>query len=815
MVGSARLVFTGLLVTFITVSVGLAGSDNLTTSATVMKGLASMPLAFTENQGQWDEKVLFRANAGGATMWFSRDGAYYQFTRHIPTSNYSSVIASDRRERGNLLRSAEVTQPGEPVSGVEGSRGRQMSTSAPFTDHQPDSIETIMIKANFVGVNPNPRMVGEDMLEYKCNYFLGNDPAKWRTNVPNYSAIVYEEIYPGIHLKYYGNGKQMEYDFIVSPGVDFSQIRIQYEGAKSLSIDAAGRLVVQTEWGEVIEQRPVVYQMSGSDRVALVGEFVLKGDKAFGFELSDGYDTNLPLVIDPVLIYSTYLGGSNDEYGYDIAVDASGATYITGDTYSTDFPTVNPYQTDQGYCDVFVTKLSNSGNSLVYSTYLGGSINDWGFSIAVDATGAVYITGDTYSTDFPTVNPYQTYQDKTDVIVTKLSSDGSSIVYSTYLGGNNYESGHGIAVDSSGAAYVTGATASPDFPTENPYQTYQGGYDAFITKLSSGGNSLLYSTYLGGKLGGCGIDRGYHIAVDASGAAYVTGFTESTDFPTENPYQTYQGGNDAFVTKLSSSGSSLVYSTYLGGSVNDLGYGIAVDTYGAVYVTGSTESTDFQTENPYQTDQGGRDVFVTKLSSSGSSLVYSTYLGGNDYERGHGIAVDGSGAAYVTGHTYSKNFPTLNAYQSDQDTIDVFVTKLTTEGSSLVYSTYLGGNNVDYGRGIAVDATGAAYVIGYTESTDFPTENPYQTDQGGLDAFVTKFFEYCCNHDGIRGDADYSMTLDVGDLTFLVAYLFQGGPPPPCLEEGDVDGSGAIDVGDLTWLVAFLFQSGPPPAPCP
>jgi hypothetical protein len=308
-------------------------------------------------------------------------------------------------------------------------------------DHEPNSLETMMIKAAFVGANPNPRMVGEEMLEYKCNYFLGNDPTKWRSNVPNYSAIVYEDIYPGIDLKYYCNGKQMEYDFIVSPGSEPGQICVRYDGAKSLSVNDAGELVVETEWGEVIEQRPVAYQMSDGDRVSLASEYVLKGDKAFGFALPDGYDAHLPLVIDPTLAYSTYLGGSNDEYGYDIAVDASGAAYVTGDTYSTDFPTVNPYQTDQGYCDIFVTKLSNSGSSLVYSTYLGGSINDWGFSIAVDASGAAYITGDTYSTDFPTVNPYQTYQDKTDVIVSKLSSDGSSLVYSTYLGGNNYEGG--------------------------------------------------------------------------------------------------------------------------------------------------------------------------------------------------------------------------------------------------------------------------------------------------------------------------------------------------------------------------------------
>jgi len=795
------------------------GRQMSTSAPKVITGLTSMPLAFTENQGQWDEQVLFRANAGGATMWFTKDGAYYQFSRRIPTTDDASVIASDQRERGNLPHSPNVT-----LSGVEGrpdqpARGRQMSTSAPFTDHEPDSIETIMIKADFVGANPNPRMVSEEMLEYKCNYFLGNDPSKWRTDVPNYSAIVYEDIYPSIDLKYYGNGKQMEYDFIVSPGADPSQIVVQYEGARSVSVNSAGQLVVETDWGEVVEQRPVVYQMSGSDRVSLASEYVLKGDNSFGFELPDGYNTNLLLVIDPTLVYSTYLGGNYDDYGYAIAVDASGAAYVTGRTGSSNFPTLNPYQTDQGGNDVFVTKLSSSGSSLLYSTYLGGSSPDEGFGIAVDASGAAYVMGYTSSSNFPTLNPYQgTFQGGSfDVFVTKLSSAGNSLVYSTYLGGSSSELGYAIAVDAAGAAYVTGWTESSNFPTLNPYQTDQGVTDAFVTKLSSGGSSLVYSTYLGGSMH----DQGLAIAVDAAGAAYVTGNTQSNDFPMLNPYQgTYQGGHyDAFVTKLSSGGSSLVYSTYLGGSSYDFGRGIAVDAAGAAYVTGETLSSDFPMLSPYQTYQGSYDVFVTKLSSSGSSLVYSTYLGGSSSEEGLGIAVDASGAAYVTGYTGSTDFPTLNPYQGtfQGGSSDVFVTKLSSSGSSLLYSTYLGGSGTDYGWGIAIDAAGAAYVTGQTGSSDFPTINPYQTDQGGNDVFVTKFSpDTCCNHDGIRGDVNYDISgLNVADLTYLVDYLFRGGPPPPCPEEGDVNGDGNTNVADLTYLVDYLFRGGPPPLPCP
>jgi len=317
--------------------------------------LAGMPLSFTENQGQWSEQIKFQASAGGATMWFSSDGAYYQFTR---------VIKSEDDEQF----SESVKHPDELLDGLP--------------DRASDSLETLMIKASFVGANTNTQMIGVDLTEYKCNYFIGNDKSKWATNVPNYSAVLYQEIYAGIDLKYYGNGKQMEYDFIVSPRADFSQIKIQYEGAESIAVNANGELVVTTKWGEIIEQRPVVYQIENNSRVAIDGKYLLQDDNSFGFELS-GYNPSLPLVIDPVLSYSTYLGGSSYDIGVAIAVDASGSTYVTGITYATDFPTLNAYQgANNGTDDVFVTKLSPAGNSLIYSTYLGGSTDDRGIGIA-------------------------------------------------------------------------------------------------------------------------------------------------------------------------------------------------------------------------------------------------------------------------------------------------------------------------------------------------------------------------------------------------------------------------------------------------
>jgi hypothetical protein len=352
----------------------------------------------------------------------------------------------------------------------------------------------------------------------------------------------------------------------------------------------------------------------------------------------------------------------------------------------------------------------------------------------VDGSGSAYVTGLTFSTDFPTQNPHQTDQPGYDVFVTKLSPAGSSLAYSTYLGGSDGETGKAIAVDASGSAYVTGQTFSTDFPTQDPYQTDQPSYDAYVIKLSPSGNALLYSTYLGGNMG----DLAEDIAVDGSGSAYITGITASTDFPTQNPYQTDQPSDDAFVTKLSPSGHSLVYSTYLGGSGSDLGYGISVDGSGSAYVTGVTASTDFPTQDPYQENQPSDDAFVTKFSPSGNSLVYSTYLGGNMPDRTEDIAVDGSGAAYVIGGTLSTDFPTQDPYQTDQPFQDAFVTKLSASGNYFAYSTYLGGYLDEYGYGIAVDGSGSAFVTGQTNSMDFPTQNPYQTNQPGVDVFVTK-----------------------------------------------------------------------------
>ena len=326
------------------------------TPAMTIQQLGQQPIAFTQNIGQWDEQVLYRANAGGATMWFTQDGAYYQFTRRVPSAEtvLDAVIGTDK------LRSPHEA-----------------------SDQEGNSIESIMIKASFVGANPDPNMVGLEEMEYKCNYFIGNDPNEWHTDVPNYEYVLYEDVYPGIDLKYYGNGRQMEYDFIVSPGADPSQIRISYEGAKSLSVNQAGELEVETEWNTVTEQAPYVYQETDGGRREVVGKYRLLENNTFGFALAKEYDSLLPLIIDPCLVYSTYLGGGNDERGEAIAIDGSGNAYVTGETYSSDFPTENPYQaTYQGDRDAFVTKISDE------PPYICGDCNADG---TVNITDVVYL----------------------------------------------------------------------------------------------------------------------------------------------------------------------------------------------------------------------------------------------------------------------------------------------------------------------------------------------------------------------------------------------------------------------------------------
>ena len=609
------------------------------------------------------------------------------------------------------------------------------------------AVPPAVVRMKLVGANPSPRVSGLEELPGRSNYFLGNDPSKWRTNVPTYAKVQYKDVYPGVDLVYYGNQRELEYDLIVAPGANPEAIQLAFEGEDELELDGQGDLVLHSDGGQVRLHKPLVYQQVDGVRREIAGAYVLNGGRQVGFQVA-AYDASKPLIIDPVLEYSTYLGGSNNDFGNAIAVDGSGNAYVTGTTESTDFPTANPIQPafsggSGGATDVFVTKLNAAGDALVYSTHLGGFGDERGFGIAVDDLGNAYVTGETLSSNFPTASPIQAANGGlSDAFVTKLNAAGDALVYSTYLGGSLFEQGNGIAVDAAGNAYVMGLTNSTDFPTASPLQpTYGGGtFDVFVTKLNAAGDALVYSTYLGGS--GSEILQFGAISADASGNAYVAGSTSSTDFPTASPIQASQGGSfDAFVTKLNTAGNALVYSTYLGGSGSDRGLAIAVDASGNAYVTGFTGSTEFPTASPIQAANGGlSDAFVTKLNAAGDALVYSTYLGGSSSDVGYGIAVDAAGNAYVMGETDSTEFPTASPIQSALGGFDdAFVTKLNAAGNALVYSTYLGGSAADHGAGIALDGAGRAYVTGSTYSSNFPTINAIQpTNAGGQYAFVTK-----------------------------------------------------------------------------
>ena len=374
--------------------------------------------------------------------------------------------------------------------------------------------DSVVLSSTFVGANPQPQVVGLDRLAGTSNYFIGSDPSQWHTNIANYGQVEYQNLYPGVDLVFYGNQRQLEYDYVVAPGTDPSVIKLAFDGAESMTIDGQGDLVLHTSAGDVMEDAPVVYQESGGIRQPVSGQFVVEGDGQVGFALG-AYDHTQPLVIDPVLSYSTYLGGTGLDQSYGIAVDAAGNAYVTGTTDSADFPTTTgAFQTTSGGgYDAFVTKLNPTGTALVYSTYLGGTSVDFGEHIAVDRAGNAYVTGYTTSTNFPTtVGAFQTTSGGGyDAFVTKLNPTGT-VVYSTYLGGSGDEIGWGIAVDTAGYAYVTGQTDSTDFPTTTgAFQTTSGGgYDAFVTKLNPTGTALVYSTYLGGTLN----DWGDDIAVD-------------------------------------------------------------------------------------------------------------------------------------------------------------------------------------------------------------------------------------------------------------------------------------------------------------
>lgn len=696
----------------------------------VRANLDALPLAFEANQGQTDPQVKYMARGNGYTVFLTGNDTV--FALHSSQPNSSSAAA------------------------------RHGDTASRVARHEKDIHAAISMK--LVGGNPQPEISAAGELPGHSNYFVGSDASKWQQGVKQYAAVSYRDVYPGVNMAFHGQQRQLEFDFIVAPGANAAPISMGVTGAKRIATDDSGNLVLSSAAGNVLLHKPFAYQEKNGTREPVDARFAVQANNQVGFVLGN-YDRSRELVIDPSVGWSTYLGGNAEDDGYAIGVDSNGNAIVTGQTHSANFPTVTGAYSKNyiGLFDVFVTKISADGTTVIYSTYVGGSGNDSGNAIALDASGDAFVAGGTSSTDFPHTGGYQTSLKGTlNAFVFELSSNGGTLMYSTYLGGTASDAAAGIAVDGTGETYVVGQTTSTDFPTLNPIQSsMKGNGNGFVTKLNSSGSALVYSTYLGAG----SADFASAVGLDSSNNAYVTGSTKNAGFPTTTgAFQTTCGTDgacngglyDAFVSVLKPDGSGFVYSTYLGGEKDDEGFGIAVDAAGDAYVTGLTASSaHFPLKSALQGTYGGdpEDAFVSALDSTGSSLIYSTYLGGSSNDTASGIAIDENQNVYVAGQTGSSNFKTLGATQgTNKGGNDAFVSEINSAGS-LVFSTYLGGtgneNSVSGGSGnvgalgaIAVDNVGAnIYVTGNTASSDFPvTGSAIQGNYGGaIDAFVTKY----------------------------------------------------------------------------
>ncbi|MCS6952664.1 MAG: SBBP repeat-containing protein [Bryobacteraceae bacterium] len=670
---------------------------------------AGLPLVIAANRGQWEESVRYAARWAGGAVWFTDEG---------------------------------------PVLSIAGRRAA----------------------VEFQGVTGPLRLEPGPQLASRIHFLHGGEPEAWVRDVPTYGEVLYRGIYPGVDLRYRVAPEGLKSEFLIAPGADPRQIRWRYSGARSISVDREGDLVVDLDGARVVEAKPEIYQQRAGRRTVIEG----------GYEVSNGtvcfrlgrWDPSLPLIVDPVLSFSTYLGGSGFDSLRAVALDPARNIYVAGFADSRDVPGANGWRNQNaGGVDAIVAKVGSSGN-LIYLTYLGGSGDDRAFGVAVDSAGAAYVTGWTYSANFPTTTGarQRVLAGGRDAFVVKFNSAGNGLVYSTFLGGGSHDAGYGLRVDAVGVATVTGETWSLDFPVIRGTQlTNRGGCDAFVARLDASGGSLLWSTYLGGTRD----DSARSVDVDSSGAAYVAGSTYSADFPVAAAVQTsLRGISDGFVTKVSSDGRSWHFSTYLGGGGEEAASGIRVDADGSVTVVGVTASPDFPVQAARQSAHGGgqTDAFVAKLPASGAPLVYSTYLGGASSDAATAVDLDAWGNAYVTGYTASPNFPLRNPLRATNAGVyDVFLTVLTSEGGSLPLSTLLGGSGSDAAYGVAVDARGEAHLVGQTQSPDWPAVAGIQgSNPGGVSGFLTRV-GYPAPVAAWRDASGATLALLYGDTTRLNA----------------------------------------------
>lgn len=676
----------------------------------VSRIIARLPAAFELNRGQAAPETIYRWRAGGESLELRRGGVRLSWQER------------DTAERLDL---------------------------------------------RFIGANPEARIeAASQPLPGQNHYLIGNQESEWIRGVPTYEKIAYRGLYPGIDLVFYGRGREIEYDLIVAPGADPALIRMEFacqSGSARPAITPAGDLELTRGGTPVRIRRPLIYQEDATGREQIEGGYVLDGDGQVQFRVGR-YDHTQSLVVDPIIDFSTFVGGTGSDTGYAVTVDGAGNIYVAGQTGSPNFPIRGGYDNSiNGSSDAFIVKINPAGTAILFSTYLGGrNPGERAWDVEVDRDGRVYVCGETNSLNFPTVNAFQGFfRGGTDGFVSVLSSNGAELLFSTYLGGSSVDIPYGLALDPERNIYLTGGTRSNNFPTNNAFQTeLKGRMDVFVTRMTVSGE-LLFSTYLGGQDTGLEVseeETGYGIALDGLQNIYLTGITSSSTFPVRGAVQGGFGGvEDCFVVKLSSTGQSIIYSTYLGGTRADRGRAIAVDPYGQAVITGYTFFSDFPTVNAFQPNyRGNLDAFVAKLSANGRQLIFSTFLGGsgeensgslNDQVPPGAIAIDKTGNIYVGGKTSSTDFPVSQPIQPGlRGTTDAFLTKLDPAGSALIFSTLIGSSYAsDMGTderllGMAIDSFGGIYITGQALQSDFPLTMPLQPvfGGGGSDAFLMR-----------------------------------------------------------------------------
>jgi|GEM_PF-3115397 len=878
--------------------------------------------SFTPNLGQWDSPVLYRAETKGGIVWITNEGAVYQFRRYIEPENGNESLPAD------FFPEDEV-------------------------DH--GRFESMTVHSTLVGAATPSGTRDGAALGPRTNYFLGDDPEKWARNVQSVSSVRLRSVYDGIDVKYYFTDQgQVEYDFIVEPGADPTQIEIALEGIESLEVNDLGDLIIYAPWSTIQQQCPRIYQERDGWRDEVKGSFQLLSGNRFTISLTENYDRSRELIVDPVIDFSTFYGSAGYEISLHIGRDDSGYVYIGGYSPDATYPLVDEMMVFQGEYDVFVTKFSPNCDSVIFSTYLGSAEQELIGALAVAPDGTVTLSGTVWGSNYPTVNEYFTDLPDLDIFVTVLNPAGDSIRFSTYWGGSGPDANDCLTIDADGNIYFAGESKSSDYPLVNEVQGYVADWDLCISKISPYGDSVFYSTLIGGHYR----EDALSIVVDDSGQAYFTGFATLWQYPTtegafiEDP----QGDWDGILTKLSADGDSLIYSSLIGGMGFEMGYGVAVDSNGCAFVTGITNSDNFPIANAIQPvpGYGAYDGYIVKLNPAGSALEFGTFLGGSGWDNPNFLATDDQGFLYMSGETYSADYPTVNSPNQHVDERDFIVAKMAGDGSYYAYNAIFGGSGDDVCHAMVVCPDYGVLMGGSTSSPDFPIVGGVQPVFGGdRDPVIIKVSSSCIDsdldglgdpgnpgntcfddncptvfnpsqhdtdNDGIGdacddctdldgdgygnpgfaantcpedncpnsanadqldtdndgygdvcdectdsdndgygdpgfpddtcvvdncpeianpdqldmdfdliGDAcdpiccrliadiNYDATgPDIADLVFLVSYMFQSGPEPPCMGQTDIDGNGSLvpDIADLVYLVSYMFSGGPPPVPC-